>query len=77
MMARISARVPGSSPGARSVHARLKKLERLVDTHDRALAIQLERIAQLQADLDAIRAAWLQTKPPDAVRIPTRTSRPP
>jgi hypothetical protein len=33
-------------------------LDRLVEQHEHALAIQLQRIAQLQADLDAIRAAW-------------------
>jgi chromosome segregation ATPase len=45
----------------------IARLEKLVDEHERSLAqherelgTQLQRIGQLQADLDAIRAAWVK-----------------
>lgn len=38
-------------------------LEEVVDLHRRTLEIQFQRIAQIQADLDAIRSAWMQAKP--------------
>jgi hypothetical protein len=41
---------------------RIIALEKVTDQHRRELEIQLQRIAQLQADLDAIRSAWVQAK---------------
>ena len=34
-----------------------------VQAHERALAVQLQRMAQLQADIDRIRGAWVELKP--------------
>jgi hypothetical protein len=63
-MARISARPLRPNAPARTLHARLELAERRLADHDRALAIQLTRIAELQADLDGVRTAWLHIKPP-------------
>jgi uncharacterized coiled-coil protein SlyX len=44
--------------------ARLEKVidqhEKVIDQHERDLDVQLRRIGQLQADLDAIRGAWVK-----------------
>jgi hypothetical protein len=50
----------GSGSNARRVTA----LETMVEALQRESAIHLKRIAQLQADIDAIRLAWLQVKAP-------------
>jgi hypothetical protein len=63
-MARISARPLRPNAPARTLQARLELAERRLADHDRALAIQLTRIAELQADLDGVRTAWLHIKPP-------------
>ena len=49
---------------ADAVLVRLADLEKTVQVHERALAVQLQRIAQLQADIDRIRGAWVELKPP-------------
>jgi hypothetical protein len=46
------------------VEERLAQLENLVTNQQRQLEVQLVRIAQLQADLDEIRGAWVRIKPP-------------
>jgi hypothetical protein len=62
------ARPPASSPGDKdaqdAVHVRLVKLEEIVQAHERELAVQLQRIAQLQGDLDVIRHAWVRISSP-------------
>jgi hypothetical protein len=52
------ARTPSRSSAGRlqhANHARLTKLKRTVGGDQRGLEVQLQRIAQLQADIDAIR----------------------
>jgi hypothetical protein len=54
------ARTPSRSPAAGNGgpyddHARLIEFERMVETVQRESAVQLQRIAQLQADIDVIR----------------------
>jgi hypothetical protein len=48
---------PRSVAGTRTGtdHARLAALENTVEAHARELVVQLQRIAQLQADIDTIR----------------------
>jgi hypothetical protein len=41
-----------------ALEAHIARLDKTVDQHQRDLDIQLQRIAQIQADLDAIRTAW-------------------
>ena len=48
--------------GTDDVQARLAALERTVETQTRELAVQLRRIAQLQADIDTIRGAKVRLK---------------
>jgi len=52
----------GTGTGTDDVQARLAALERTVEVHTRELAVQLQRIAQLQADIDTIRGAKVQLK---------------
>jgi len=47
-----------------ALEERIQELERVIEQHARDLAVQLQRIGQLQADLDTIRAAWSDTKRP-------------
>jgi hypothetical protein len=47
-----------------ALEAQVARLETTLNQHHQDLDIQFRRIAQLQADLDAIRAAWVGTKPP-------------
>jgi hypothetical protein len=63
-MASASPRTAAKRARGDDIHARLAHLERTVETHARELAIQLERIAQLQADIDTVRGAWIKVKPP-------------
>ena len=60
-----------SSPG-RAARDDIQRLEReiqelrtVLDQHHRELAVQLTRIAQVQADLDLIRAAWTKVRAAD------------
>ena len=41
----------------------IERLVEMVNRHQRDLDIQLQRIAEIQADLDAIRAVWTDRKP--------------
>ena len=43
------------------VDDRIASVEKFVRGHDQALEIQFQRIAQIQADIDRIRAAVLRT----------------
>ena len=52
----------GTGTGTDDVQARLAALERTVEVHTQELAVQLQRIAQLQADIDTIRGAKVQLK---------------
>ena len=52
----------GTGTGTDDVQARLAALERTVEVHTLELAVQLQRIAQLQADIDTIRGAKVQLK---------------
>lgn len=45
-----------------ALEAQLGRLENAVDQHQHDLDIQLQRIAELQADLDAVRSAWVRAK---------------
>ena len=40
----------------------VERLVEMVNRHQRDLDIQLQRIAEIQADLDAIRLAWTSAK---------------
>ena len=63
----------GTGTGTDDVVARLAALEKSVEQHARELAVQLQRIAQLQADLDAVRGVWVQLKlPPVSRRVKAR-----
>jgi uncharacterized small protein (DUF1192 family) len=44
------------------LNARVKALEAELERQRRELATQFTRIAQLQAELDQVRAAWVNTK---------------
>jgi len=59
-------RTPPRSSAGRPRHEgheqRLSDLEQTVEALQRESAIQLQRIAQLQAELDAIRHAWFPIK---------------
>jgi uncharacterized coiled-coil protein SlyX len=41
-----------------ALEERLARMEKTIDENQHDLAIQLQRIGQVQADLDAVRAAW-------------------
>jgi hypothetical protein len=41
----------------------LAKLQAAIERHDASLRMNLTRMAQLQADIDLIRAAWSKTTP--------------
>ena len=57
-------------PGTVALEAEIVRLRKRIDQHDRDLDVQLQRIGQLQADLDAIRGAWMKTKPAPKRRTP-------
>ena len=67
-MAQTSPRsVAGTRTGTDDVHARLAALENTVEAHARELVVQLQRIAQLQADIDTIRGGLGPPEsPPDS-----------
>ena len=46
-----------------AIEQQLARVEEMLNLHQRALDIQLQRIGEIQADLDAIRAAWTDRKP--------------
>jgi uncharacterized coiled-coil protein SlyX len=46
-----------------ALEEQITRLEKVVDRQQGDLDIQLQRIAQLQADLDAVRSAWATVKP--------------
>jgi hypothetical protein len=56
-MARTPPRSPAGDGRRHDDHARLIELERTVEAQQRELTVQLLRIAQLQADIDAMRQA--------------------
>ena len=46
------------------IESQIADLKAVLDRHSKELATQLTRIAQLQADIDLIRAAWSKIAPP-------------
>ena len=72
-MAQTSRRsVAGTRTGTNDVHARLTALENTVEAHARELVVQLQRIAQLQADIDTIRGGL---GPPESPPTPGSETR--
>jgi hypothetical protein len=53
---------PATASGSPPLRSRITRLEKVVDRQG-DFDIQLQRIAKLQADLDAIRSAWGTLKP--------------
>jgi hypothetical protein len=55
--------MPDSTPVTRADIERLeRRLDALIDEFRKERDIQVKRIAQMQADLDLIRGAWVQLK---------------